>query len=255
MSTPADQIPDTQNPEEPKVTQDQNTNPNPQTGVINPPGPDRFSMLEDIIRQQNDRIAQIIEAQTRPAPTPPPDPEKQKAEFFNNPHNTVQEIVRKELKEAIAPLQDFVSNLSSETAYNKIKQQVRAEFGNVWDNAVENAVDQVMLSGKVAVTVDNVRATTVQAIGLKSLGRLPGSNVQQPPAPQNNQDNNNMITPPHLRPSNPPSPQNNNNKPKRALTENERRIARENRMTDEEYLSWLEVPDTEVVSSKIGRKS
>jgi hypothetical protein len=45
-----------------------------------------------------------------------------------------------------------------------------------------------------------------------------------------------VITPPHLAPSSPPLPRSNAETKTRELTENERRLARERRMTDAQYL-------------------
>lgn len=261
MSTPADQIPvEGQNlnpgstPQTPTVEQVQNT---PQTtGPTN-----NFSALEAVIREQSNRIQQLLESQSQPSqPTPVPvDPEKQKVDFFNKPHDVVREIVQAELRSAIQPLQEFVQGFRAESTYDKLKNAFRndSRFQPYWDAAVESAVDSVMLSGKVEVNTANMQSAIIQAIGLKNLGMLPGAtapSVNQPgtatPVQPNNQ---NMVNPPHLRPSSPPPPSNNPRQPVRQLTENERRLARENHMTDQEYLDWIEVPPQGVVTSGIGR--
>ena len=60
--------------------------------------------------------------------------------------------------------------------------------------------------------------------------------------------------PPHLRPSAPAAPTKPEQKIQRELTENERRIARERKQSDAEYLALLDAPP-DIMTMKEVRKA
>lgn len=248
-----------------------NPNPNPSDGATNDQPENEVTrlsrytgILEETLREQNRTISRLNEqVSSRPAapePAPAPvDPATARQEFYNDPMTATRKIVGDALKETVAPLLDFVKEMKGQGLVGQLKSQLKADarFAPFWDEAVERGVDDAVSKlqpGQInEVTMQGI---VVQVIGLKTMGLLPGS--QPAPAPRNpnpNPDPNPAprmtTTPAHMRPSAPPAPSAGNGKKQlRALTENEKRLARENKMTDEEYLFWLDVPPSEVATAK-----
>ncbi len=76
---------------------------------------------------------------------------------------------------------------------------------------------------------------------------------QAAPTTQNN-ENRNVNIPPHVRPTSP-APQPKQQKPSRKVTELEKRIMAENGFkTVEEYDKWLNMPATEVATSRFDKE-
>lgn len=187
---------------------------------------------------------------------PPPNPEADRNAIFERP----REIIRDEVNKAIAPLLEVVSGFRSssvaEQYLNKYANDPR--FANYWpqiERHVRGALGQV----KGEINDQVVMSLVLGAIGAYQAGLLPGATPPQnnntlpnnPPAPPNNNRaaQLDMNTPPHLRPSAPPIAEPEVNKPpkRRALTENEKRLARIKGMSDDRYLDYLEMPANRVV--------
>lgn len=232
-----------------------------------------ISTLEETLREQNRHIQELT---TKLSSTPEPvhrEPEKtteeRRQEFFNDPVEANRRLIREELQSTVAPLVEFVNQLKGGTKtdelVNRFKNDVR--FSGMWDNDVEAFVRNQVKNVSADQLNDNVFGTVVvSAIGMKATGILPKANgngfadpsSRNTPAPAPNPNPTPMpTTPPHMRPSAPPGPSGNpeGKKKARELTELERRLARERRMTDAEYLEWLEVPATDVVNSAIGKET
>jgi hypothetical protein len=220
---------------------------------------DRYvSVLEETLREQNRIIQGLQNQSTAPTPAPAPSAEDLKTQFYNDPVNTTRSIVEEALNRTIAPLNDFVRGLRIEgSPYDRLMSKFRADarFAPVLqDPHVLAAVERIM--GAAELNEVNMQSAIVHAMGLKSMGLL-GTIVEAPagtpaptpaPAPAAPTPTPSTVLPPHVRPSAAPTPAGANGGQPRArqLTETEKRLARENRMTDEQYLKWLETPADEV---------
>lgn len=189
---------------------------------------------DEVIRQQRVELDELKKKPEVPIG-------EQNKEFWNNP----LPMLREELKKTVEPLIEFRNEFRANAAYDKIKGEAKAdprfkEF--LAQPGVEAQVDQLM-SKNPAPTHEAFGATLMGLRGAMELGIVPKPVVTppkidgEPPKPAVDL---NMI-PPHLRPSAPPTPKAGDNAPKsRELTENERRQARENKMTEAEYIEFTD---------------
>jgi len=253
MSSPATPVvekPVSASPEKPtsQTPQDAPTEEQPKPVELTPE--EEFRRKEelylDTIREQGQKLTELTEL-VRKRDEPPP-PEASAEDFFKSPVMQSRKIVREELDAAIKPLKDFIAEFKSGSAYDRLKAKFKADprFTEVFAN-YEALIDEAMSKNE---PTDNAMLATISGIiGAASLGLLGGRAAPSTPARPN------VATPPHLRPSAPLPPSPPDGKPKqRALTENERRLARERSMTDEQYLSWIDVKPEDVIRSKVGRE-
>jgi hypothetical protein len=231
-----------------------------------------IGILEQTLREQNRQIQELMNnrgGQPPAAPPAPPDPERQKQDFYNNPVETTRTIVQDALKEAIAPLNEFVRGLridGSPFANMLAKFKADPRFSEVLkDPQVVQAVEKILSNAELSEI--NMQSAIVHATGLKSMGLLVtlGINDAPPapapapvPAPAPSPAPSSTVLPPHVRPSAPaaPTPRVGGDKPARpALTENQRRIMREQGFkTEAEYWDWMELPASEVAHTDLGTK-
>lgn len=236
----------------------------------------RLSTLENLIREQNRQIQeqrQELERirTTRETPAPPPvNPEEERAAWYNDPKGETRKVLQEALKETIEPLTQFVREFKATSRVGKFITNVKSDprFSAVWDSDVEDYVESALNNAaqqNIEITDTIAIQAAVQAIGMKQIGALgngssaPRTRNDNPPTDRSNDqpprsDRSMPPTPPHLRPTAPTGPRSDNGAPKtRPLTEAEKRLARENRMTDAEYLAWLEAPATDVAFSDVGK--
>ena len=178
-------------------------------------------------------------AEARKPKEQPPTPDEEK-EFFDKPKSVVRELIRQEIQEAVRPFNQSVAQQQREALIVAIKQQMRrntAQFPYI--DQVEGLFDQILsntqnIDANVAVAAYN----TALGYHISQGGRLETAPKNDNPPTPNRGNPPVSNNPPHIRPSAPPAPPANGAKKMRALTENERKIARFNNQTDEEYLVW-----------------
>lgn len=253
-------------PEKPTDPPDPNPNPSPSPAPspTDPSGaPDPFAGMS---QEQKDRMLsfymgaagqqekKIIELTTRlervEAPKPPvPDPAAQTKGFYDKPIESVTEIVRREINEAIAPLKGFVSAYTTNDELSKMKNELRinpniAKVLDVGEAYVDRLISEATSKG-APLTREMVMGAVASVKGGIDLGWIQsnGGTAPAPPAPPAGGGNPPPPNaPPHLRPSAPPAPAAGAPKKLRDLNEEERRLARENKLSDEEYLLALDMP-------------
>lgn len=207
---------------------------------------------------------------SRPAPAaapPPPTAEEEKQRFYNDPVTTTRSIVTEALKDAIAPLNDFVRGLRIDGSpfsnmLGKFKADARFS-GVLSDPQVLAAVEKIMANSEL--TEINMQSAIVHASGLKSMGLL-GTVVPAPnggngnpaptPAPSPAPVDRSVTLPAHVRPSSAPipGPARSDKVERPPLSENARRIMREQGFkNEEEYWAWMDLPATEVAHTDLGR--
>lgn len=233
---------------------------------------DGASVYLAALRDSNQRAAQLQERLDRliaeqNAP-PPKSPEEQSRDFFAAPEDRIDAVVKRRLEEAlrstVAPLIAEQKQQKKVSDYQQIVNGLRNDPQRRFTlfDKVNQAVWE-LLANFEEVSVQQVAAAYFQAVGLYIANG--GSVAVETPnlsnSNTNNINNNNepnrpspVSTPPHLRSSAPAAP-GTTTKPKlRELTENEETLRRRNGQTKEQYLAWLDVPASEVVSAKVGRE-
>lgn len=210
----------------------------PQQPTQPQPDPNILSAYQQQLLEQsreNQRLQRELE-NARRVPEQPITPEKEK-DFFDKPMTSMAELVRKEMAQQIAPINAFTAQIQRQQAYDSLKNQMRnnAQFPHLV--SVEGLLDQIMQSAQ------QIDANTVIAAYNTALGYYVsnGGQLSQQPNTQAPQTPNrpNVPNPPHIR-SSPPSITPQQGRKIRALNENEKKIARFNGFTDEEYLVYTE---------------
>lgn len=230
---------------------------------------DRYiGILEASLREQNKQIQELMT--TRPAapaaPPAAPDPEKEKQDFYNDPAGMTRRIINDALAESIAPLRDFVKGLKIDgSPFSNMMAKFKADVRFVDalnDPQVVAAVETIM--SKAELTEVNMQSAIVHAVGLKGMGLLgtvasaPAAPPTPAPAPAPTPTPApSTVLPPHVRPSAAPTPApapSGNGTQRPPLTENQRRLMREQGFkSEEEYWKWMEIPASEVAHSEIGK--
>ena len=227
-------------------------------------------ILEETLREQNRQIQELMAGNRAPAAAAAPaapSPEEEKTKFYNDPVNTTRSIVTEALREAIAPLNDFVRGLKIDgSPYANMLGKFRADARfaeTLSDPHVLAAVERIM--EKAELNEVNMQSAIVHASGLKSMGLLgtvapapagaaPSGTVPAgtPPTPPAS-----TVLPPHVRPSAAPTPQpsaGNGAVRRPPLTENQRRIMRENNIkTEAEYWTWMEMDAADVAGANFDK--
>lgn len=221
-------------------------------------GENSFALMRQLLQEKERQIQQLQQQQQQPQ-QPQKSADELKQEFYNNP----VAVIQNEVRNAIAPLNDFMLQFRQQDEYSRIKNNYRnnPQFAQIFPS-IEPLLDQAMQGAPVNDA--NVRTAIFSILGAAQVGlvQLSGQQHQQQmqqaqqPVPANNQPPvNPVVTPPHLRPSAPqaPVPQQNQTQV-RQLTELERRLARENNMSDAEFLQHLYAQPNEILSLNPAKK-
>lgn len=225
-------------------------------------------LLEEIRRigKRTDDLSKALEEAKKP---PEPSLQDRTKEFYDNP----TKVIEAALEKTVRPLIEFRDEFKAQSAYEKLKTEFK---GNPTYKAfleqpgVENAVDQLMASNKP--TPEAMRAVILGVKGGIDLGVIDLGQGQPPTGTRPPEGNQPPATgapkvpdnlPPHLRPSAPPNPADDRARDPKAskykslaenANENQRRLARENGLSLEEYFEMNDVDPLDVVSSKVGIK-
>lgn len=205
-------------------------------------------------------------------PAPPVDPPKTKEEEDKEFWDSPRDMIRKELSEAIKPMQDFITEQNQKSVVSEAKdeyQTIKAKykldprFTDLF-RVAEAHIDSLMANQ--APVEGNMLAVLYGIRGAIALGDIPGvsleptpvpvdPNVPQPVAPVAPQPTpgvTSAMLPAHIRPSppttvpgQPPVVQ------RRELNENERRLARESGLTPDQYLDLQELPADKVATHQL----
>ena len=234
-----------------------------------------LDLYEATLRENHQRITRMereleeSRAATAAAAAPPtatqtPD------EFWKNPAQHIRELIKEETTRAVKPLYDFKDRFEARSAYDTLKDRFRSDprYKEIFPK-IEGAVDQ-LLSRAEKIDENIMNTAVLSAAGALALGMIPQPGAtagNQPATPQTPANPNtpaaptpgapvqrsDLVTPPHLRPSG--AAQHTTDEPagrKVELTELQKRLARENGMTEQQYVDWLELPADKVTTAKIG---
>jgi hypothetical protein len=238
----------------------------PATEISGQPSARESLLLEEIRRigGRQEKLEQQLAESKKP---PEPSVADKTKEFYDNPTKVIEEA----LKKTVQPLIEFRDEFKAQSAYEKLKVEFKSDptySAFLATPGVESAVDQLM--SKNAPTPESMRAVILGVKGGIDLGiiKLPttpaasGQPANQPPAPAGGAPKVPDNLPPHLRPSAPPGPADEKGDSKTSkykamaenANENQRRLARENGLSLEEYFEMNDVNPLDVVFSKVGIK-
>lgn len=232
----------------PEPTQDPNPTPENLPGPTSSSDEETLKILREsaldaarTARQEQNRrieleqeVENLRRARENPAPT-----QVTPEQFWNDPLTTL----RAEISTQIAPLLETAKKLNQQTVYQNLKQQflADAQYGPIV-NKLGQHLDNLMQS--LEPTIPNMRNAIHSLLGQIAITNpellLPAKKEETPnPTPSPSPS---MVTPPHLRPSSSPLPSSEDNKPKKQYTENERRLMRELKMTEEQWENSMNAP-------------
>lgn len=223
------------------------------------------------LNKTNERLALLEEENKKSKEKPPEKIDEKNKRFWDNPTAVLQEA----LNETVAPLKEFVSEVKAGTAYDKLRDRYAKDpkYKELFENPkVASMIDEAM--SKAPPTDGSMRTVLFSLRGAIELGEIPGITLKKEETQEekkareaaeettrkaresNNRSNDTL--PPHLRPSSAPGPQREEEDKRVAkykqmadnADENQRRLARENRMTLEQYFESLDVPALSVVGSE-----
>lgn len=190
--------------------------------------------------RERNRLQRELDEERRKNNQPKPVTPEEEKKFFDTPVSTTRDLIREEIRQAVAPLNQFTAQQQRFALIEQFKQQMKNSAAFPYINQIESIFDQVI--GTVAqLDANSVTAAYNLALGtyLSQGGQLQAPKPANAPAP--NRGNQPVPTiPPHVRPT--PTAPTPSNAPKqlRALSEAEKKIARFNNMSDAEYLMWTE---------------
>jgi hypothetical protein len=187
------------------------------------------SALQDAERRANQASQRIAELERDRASVPkkPDDP----TAFLANPQTNIREIIREELAATAGTINQFMQQQSAATAYQQIKAQLRIQPGlDKVMPQVEAYLDQQYIH------LNPLNAGAVAGLAMTLLGQVTAGFLQ--PLVKTESAPVKPLPNPSLQPSAPVKPE-----PTKTtaveLTEQQRRIARIQGMTDEEYAAWM----------------
>ena len=192
---------------------------------------------------------------------PPKTPEEEAKDFYRDPRKVIREV----MEETVKPLNEFKDSFQNNDAYARVKNQFRSDpmFAPYFqrqgfEQTVDAVVNQAAQSG-TQISEAFVESALTHTAGQIAVGTIQmpdpiaDANVQNTPPQPGVAPVDNRQIPPYLQPSAPPSVQRTPDGPKRrALTENEDRIRRENGQSVEDWWEFMEMPSTGVIDSKVG---
>lgn len=198
-------------------------------------------LLENTVQSQSRNLNELTERQNAPAPQP--EPELSKDDFFDDPVASMRETIRRELREAVGPINQEIENMRMQGSVNSAWQQVAAKFDDF--DQYRPAIEAMLNARNVPpsqITPSVIESLYYSALGYFSKhggGPSPAPQAQapvQPPRPN---------VPPQHRPS--PAPMPNQRPVKRQLTEEERRLASVWGMSEDEYRNMQDADIESVV--------
>lgn len=206
---------------------------------------------------------QLAARNTQHSPAPIPDEEL-----------TPAQLIDRSIQNSMAPLVQGFNQFQvsqQQLNYQNIKNQFRnlPQFAPFFSQ-LEPFLDQEMQGKAITVeTVQNALATVIGRIQMQAalnpqnqnqnLNTNPVNN-NNPQNPQQNQNPQNNLRPPHLQPSAPPLPNRNGSQNltpggnvRYQLTALQQRLARENKLTEDQYIDWITETPESVIHSNIGK--
>lgn len=234
----------TPNPESNNPSPELTPNPAPQEPTPTNPQP-AYNLLQNqaFVESERERIRlqQENEALRNSQTQTQPDFGQANSDYFTKPAETMSRLINEEVTRTIAPIAEKFMQFTRNQEYQNLKNTYR-QLPNF--NLIESDIDRMMAN--VEPTAANMNAAISMAVGQLALRGQQFNFSQNQTQPQTTQ----QITPPNLPPSPPSAPSITNPATRITLTELQKRVARENGMTDEQYIEMLTADSREVITMK-----
>lgn len=234
---------------------EQQTQQSQQTNVQVPPTNDQTELLRLALREseqarirQEQQLAEFQAMRNQQAAPTAFDYSTLNEDFVNRPAEVTaqitRELIRQENEKNAAALAEIRREQKQQASISQY-QILRNQFAgmNYWDQ-VASTVDAAMAT--MDVTPQNMMNAYNWALGqLLASGKL---NLQTSPSPKT------PVQPGQLAPSTPPLPTGNARPVQRQVTELQRRIMRENNMTEDQYFMWLNADSKSITTMSLEQK-
>lgn len=209
-----------------------------------------FRLQESTVREQGTMLTDLQQSQRgRPDPTPAPTAAPDPRTFWDNPAETLRGMIN----EAVSPLREEIRSARNEVRAPSVRDSLRNKYPDF--AALEPHVDAMIR--KQGIRPEDAAESMLELVyhatwsnavhnGYKPTTRSSEPTHTPAGAPP--------VSIPQHRPSPAPTP-----KPApaaaqtRELTESERRLAREYKMSDADYLAWQQEDEENVTISTIGK--
>jgi len=201
------------------------------------------AIQEAAIKEQGQELSRLHTVQSTPAIETPPAEVPSQEEYFANPGQVIRNEVQSALRDAIDPFKRDLAKSNEREVWGQVAAS-RPDF-----DTVKPLIDVYLQKNpQIPVTVESITTLYYTAKGYMAENGVTGAPVTAvvptvpatPPA-----------APPQHAASSHPIPQSSQEPKTRQLTENERRLARENGYTDAQYLAWLDITEDEVLTAEI----
>lgn len=191
-----------------------------------------------------EQIAAQLQHQQSAPPIPPVTP-LEPGDVFQNPE-LFRNRINQDMANTVAPINNFMQEMQRERNYNRLKSSIKAQNpGQAASLAqIEHLIDNEFLHNNTTLSIDpmtfaNVVRTIVGGLYLQGAFNQPNQPNQSTPP----------VIPPNTRPSAPlPRTTSAPKFDESSLSENERRLMREQGMTVEEFITMRDTPPNEVTT-------
>lgn len=190
---------------------------------------------------KNEEIARLQAELDKRTPPVKEEVTLEQGDTFNNPEK-FRQVIQNDLNRAVAPLNDFVAQTKRQQDYQNLKAQFIQAQPAI--RQIEHLIDQEYRSNpNLSVDSNTLFATIERVVGRIAMSGGFNNNTQQTPK----QDTN--VIPPNNIPPSRSAPTPAKAKINEAdFTENDRRLARENGMSLEEYSIMRDCPPHEAAA-------
>jgi hypothetical protein len=177
---------------------------------------------------------------TRASEPPPASPEFDKDDFFDRPVEVIRDLVRAEMTQAVAPINEEINNMRAVGQVNSAWQAVAGKFEDF--EQYRPAIEQ-MLQGQ-GVRPDQVTPQLIESLYYGAYGYFQKAGPALAPAPVPGVPPGGPSIPQH-RPSSAPLPR--QAPVARVLTEEEKSLARRWNMSEDDYRTMQDADIEDVV--------
>jgi hypothetical protein len=204
---------------------------------------DRLALLNSTVKEQGAALSESqrrLNASTEAPPAAAPDVPPTATQFWEDPAKEIKAMIQEQMEETIKPFRDDLQANKVTSAWS-IMSSRHADFAE-YKPLVETLLSRMGIAEPDEALLDMLYHT---AIGLhsKTVG-----NLETPTAAATPAEENRRTPPPQHAPSSHPVASESEKGPSRELTESEREVAKlQGFKTDEEYLAWLEIDETQVL--------
>lgn len=204
---------------------------------------DRLALLNSTVKEQGAALSESqrrLDASGTVTPPATPDAPPTATQFWEDPAKEIKAMIQEQMEETIKPFRDDLQANKVTSAWSVMSSR-HADFAQ-YRPLVETLLSRMGIAEPDEALLDMLYHT---AIGINTKS---GTTSETPPAADTSAEDNRRTPPPQHAPSSHPVATESEKGPSRELTESEREVAKlQGFKTDEEYLAWLEIDETQVL--------